>query len=326
MYKRTFHVEFHSPLGSFAEKFLQEKRACGYRYDEEARLLRNLDRFLCNEGLAKAELPKELVDKFTSRRRNESAPTQQQRIRIVCQFAKYLLRQGQFASVPDPKLVRIADHNFIPRILSVEEIRRLFQAADSLRPHPLGPLRHLIMPELFRLLYGCGLRVGEACRLTVGDVDLHEGILTILQGKFRKDRLVPMTDSMTNRLRRYSRHIDTSNQNGVFFPAPDRGIYSHGAIYRTFRKLLWLSGIPHGGRGKGPRIHDLRHSHAVTRLVKWYRDGADLSAKLPVLATYLGHRSMAGTQHYLRLTADLFPDIAAKSEAAYGHVIPRKKS
>ena len=78
------------------------------------------------------------------------------------------------------------------------------------------------------------------------------------------------------------------------------------------------------GRGRGPRLHDLRHTFAVHRLAEWYREGVDLNALLPVLATYLGHRSITDTQLYLRLTADLFPDLIARSEAAFGHIIPRR--
>ena len=78
------------------------------------------------------------------------------------------------------------------------------------------------------------------------------------------------------------------------------------------------------GRGCGPRLHELRHTFAVHRLARWYREGADLNALLPVLATYLGHRSITDTQLYLRLTADLFPDVIVRSEAAFGHIIPRR--
>lgn len=86
--------------------------------------------------------------------------------------------------------------------------------------------------------------------------------------------------------------------------------------------MLHRCGIPHGGRGKGPRIHDLRHTFAVHAMLRWYREGADLDARLPVLATYLGHQSLLGTERYLHLTAELFPEVTARSDAAFGDVIP----
>jgi integrase/recombinase XerD len=95
-------------------------------------------------------------------------------------------------------------------------------------------------------------------------------------------------------------------------------------VYGLFRKLLLQCGIPHAGRGTGPRIHDLRHTFAVHTLLRWYRNGEDLDAKLPLLATYLGHQHLSGTQRYLHLTAELFPEITARLDAVFGEVIPRR--
>jgi integrase/recombinase XerD len=109
----------------------------------------------------------------------------------------------------------------------------------------------------------------------------------------------------------------------VFFPAPHGGCYSRHAAYMTFRSMLRVSKIPHGGRGHGPRIHDIRHTFAVRRLEAWYREGVDVGTKLPVLATYLGHESIAGTQRYLQLTAAICPEISSTLEQRYGAIIPR---
>jgi integrase len=95
-------------------------------------------------------------------------------------------------------------------------------------------------------------------------------------------------------------------------------------VYRNYRELLHRSGIGHGGRGEGPRLHDLRHTFAVHVLLRWYREGADLQARMPVLATYLGHTSIDGTQDYLQMTAELYPEIVSRSDAAFSDVIPRR--
>jgi integrase len=71
-------------------------------------------------------------------------------------------------------------------------------------------------------------------------------------------------------------------------------------------------------------VHDLRHTFAVHTLLRWYREDADLNAKLPVLATYLGHQSMEETQLYLHLTADMFPEIVIRANAEFGDIIPRR--
>jgi integrase/recombinase XerD len=96
-------------------------------------------------------------------------------------------------------------------------------------------------------------------------------------------------------------------------------------VYRNYRDLLHRCHIGHGGRGEGPRLHDLRHTFAVHTLLRWYREGADLQARMPVLATYLGHASIDGTQDYLQMTAELYPEIVSRSDAAFSDVIPRRR-
>ncbi|MBI1889067.1 MAG: tyrosine-type recombinase/integrase [Burkholderiales bacterium] len=315
---------FQSILAPFMDRFLQEKHACGYRYHEPTRILRRLDDFLFQEGLTSCELPRSIVQKWLAKRTHESPRTHQQRIMVVRQFSRFLLRFGYSAYVPDSTLAPREQSSFAPRILTHEEIRKLLQAVDALEPTVRSPLRHLIMPEVFRLLYGCGFRLGEVLKLRVRDVDLDQGIVTVRQGKFRKDRLVPFALSLVNRLRKYAARFENRLLDAIFFPAPNGGPFSLRTVYGLFRKLLLRCGIPHAGRGKGPRIHDIRHTLAVHTLLRWYRDGEDLDAKLPLLATYLGHQNLSGTQRYLHLTAELFPEITARVDAVFGEVIPRR--
>ena len=180
-------------------------------------------------------------------------------IDIVRHFSGFLLRVGYPAYVPDSTLATRNPSTFVPRMLTDEELRKFFQAVDALEPTARSPLRHLIMPEVFRLLYGCGFRVGEVLKLRVRDVDLNQGIITVRQGKFRKDRLVPPALSVVNRLRKYADHFEKRPPDSIFFPAPRGGPFRIWTVYRWFRELLLQCGIPHAGRGKGPRIHDFRH-------------------------------------------------------------------
>jgi integrase/recombinase XerD len=317
------NASFQSILAPFMDRFLQEKHACGYRYHEPTRILRHFDHFLVQEGLTTYDLPRSIAQKWLAKRTHESPRTHQQRIMVVRQFSRFLCRLGYCAYVPDSTLDPREPSSFTPRILTHEEIRKLLQAVDALEPTARSPLRHLIMPEVFRLLYGCGFRLGEVLKLRVRDVDLNQGIVTVHQGKFRKDRLVPLALSLVNRLCKYAARFENRPLDQIFFPA-DGGPFSLRTVYGLFRKLLLQCGIPHAGRGTGPRIHDLRHTFAVHTLLRWYRDGEDLDAKLPLLATYLGHQHLSGTQRYLHLTAELFPEITARVEAVFGEVIPRR--
>jgi len=235
-----------------------------------------------------------------------------------------MCQQGYFADVPDRSLTAKRTNSFSPRILTPAEIQELFQAVDQLTPTARAPLRHLIMPEIFRLLYGCGMRLGEVLHLRVGDVDLDRGVLTVREAKFGKDRLVPPALPLVKRLQTYAAGMGHRSSDAYFFPSPSGGPWSLSAVYWLYRELLLRCGIMHAGRGKGPRVHDLRHAFAAYALLRWCRDGADLSAKLPVLATYMGHRSLAGTQRYLHLIVELFPEITVRANAAFGDVIPRR--
>lgn len=317
-------TEFQSVLAPLMDQFVQEKHACGYAYREPTRILHRLDDLLVQESLTTLELPRSLVRKWLAKKPHESARTQQQRITLVRHFSKFLLRVGHPAYVPESSLAARNPAPFVPRMLSDEELRMFFHAVDALEPTARSPLRHVVMPEVFRLLYGCGFRVGEVLKLRVRDVDLDQGIITVRQAKFRKDRLVPPALSLVNRLRRYTEHFGNRSPDAIFFPGPSGGPFALRTVYTVFRELLMQCGIAHAGRGKGPRIHDYRHLFAVHTLRRWYRTGEDLDAKLPLLATYLGHQHLSGTQRYLHLTAELFPEITARLDATFGEVIPRR--
>jgi len=133
-----------------------------------------------------------------------------------------------------------------------------------------------------------------------------------------------MPDSLTKRCQVYSKAVHPfSSDEDYFFPALNGNPLTKGNLYKNFRKFLWQAGISHGGRGHGPRIYDFRHSHAVHCLKKWVKQEKDLAAYLPVLKAYMGHDSFNDTAYYLRLTADVFPEITIKLETRYPDIIPK---
>lgn len=316
---------FKSPFADLFEGFIAEKRACGYKYERASRTLLEIDQFLLQEAAPPSELPRELAQRWLAGRPGEHPNSQATRVGILRQFAQYLVRQGIPAYQPHEWYVRHKPSGFAPRIFSFREVRDFLRAIDGRAPSPWSPRRHLIMPVLFRLLYGCGLRVNEALRLLVRHVDLDAGVLNISNTKFGKDRIVPMAPPLQERLKRYKWQAGICEPNVCFFPAPDGGPYHYNTIYGVFRQTLPKVRIVHGGRGYGPRVHDFRHTFAVHKLIQWYREGADLTAKIPILATYLGHRDVTSTQKYLHLIPELLPEITKSLEGYAGHVIPRRR-
>jgi integrase/recombinase XerD len=314
---------FNSPLGALMIEFVKLKRSCGSKYICEYHHLRRFDRFLCEHGLKSAMLSKELVDGWIALHYGEATRSQQSRITVAKLFAQFLVRREIDAYVlPKGAGGRVSWRSFSPYIFSHEQIDRLIELLDNAPPVRIAPFKHIVEKELFRVIYCCGLRASEAAHLKISDADLESGVLSIKQGKFRKDRLIPLPESLTKRLRAYVRLIPlVKGLDSPFFPNRLGRHYSPLTLYLMFRDLLWKLRIPHGGRGKGPRLHDLRHSFAVHRLEQWIKGHADVNAKLPLLSAYLGHVGIAGTQRYLRLTAASFPEIASPLNEQFKHLL-----
>jgi len=175
------------------------------------------------------------------------------------------------------------------------------------------------------MLVGCGLRITEALSIEKQDVDLKKGTLLLLNTKNEKERLVPMSDSLCEACRKYEFKIQLvrkANESKYFFPNPEGKAYAAYTAYARFRQALRLAGISHGGRGKGPRLHDLRHTFAVRVLKKWVLEGKNLTTAMPYLSVYMGHVGLKATQHYVRLTSDMFPELIKTAEESFGWVIP----
>jgi len=307
---------FRSPLAPLMEQFVREKQACGYRYLTGARLLQRFDRFLCDEELTTQTLPRAVTRQWLAKQPHESAATHQDRISLVRQFARFMCRLGYSADVPDGRLVARNQPGFSPHIFTHADISRLLAAVDELAPTAMSPLRHLVLPEVFRLLYGCGFRIGELLRLRVADVDLDQGVITVREGKFGRDRLVPPAMSVVKRLQQYAADLGNRPIEAYFFASCEDGPWSRNAVYDAFRKLLHQCSIPHAGRGRGPRLHDLRHTFAVHTLLRWYREGADLDARLPILAPRccIPRYFTSGFSDYVERSRRGFPGLSALVE------------
>ena len=311
---------FTGPFKKEMRDFISLKRSVGYKYASEPGILKRFDAYLAAEYPETDTLPKEAVTGWCTRTMHETAGNHCARASVIRQFSKYLDSVGTHAWIL-PKNYYPKGQKYIPHIYTPDELRRFFAETDQCRYCPEVPYRHLVMPEFFRLLLGCGLRCSEARLLTVGDVDLDQGILTIRDSKNHNSRLVPMTGSMAGRLRCYAARVHPFPEpEKYFFPGCGGKPMTVGNIYKNFRRFLWKAGIPH--TGDGPRVHDFRHAYCIYRLKGWAEQGRDLMVLVPMLRTYLGHQTFHETAYYLRWTADVFPDIRMKLEEHYRDVIP----
>lgn len=233
-------------------------------------------------------------------------------------FYRYAVSRGYVVSAPLPTFIPKRPPDFVPHIYTREELQRLLQATDSYQK-----LRNCLEPVTMRtillLLYGTGLRVREALSLTRADVDLEGSLITVRQTKFFKSRLVPFGSDVRQVLADYAARpqIRRGARSGQapFFAKRDGIRVVQSTFIDSFRRLCGHAQVRRrDGARCQPRLHDLRHTFAVHRLIAWYRQGADVQRLLPQLSVYLGHVNLAGTQIYLTMTPELLQEAGTRFE------------
>lgn len=296
--------------------YIRHNRSLGKRFVAEEWILSAFNRSVDKTPLR--SIRPEMITRFVHRE-GTSAETIAKKHRVLAGFFRYAItRRGLQVSPMPPFQRKRGVSAFTPYIFSRVELERLLAAV----PAATGP-RSAIDADTLRafvlLLYGAGLRRGEARRLNVGDIDVSQCLLHIKKTKFFKTRIVPFSVSLSEMLKAYvaKRCSGHSRDTGdLLFRKKDGTPLTDSAISAAFRRLRMLAGIRRdGGARNQPRLHDLRHAAAVHRVTAWYRTGADLNDLLPKLATYLGHKDLSGTQRYLTMTEELLAEASRRFEA-----------
>ncbi|MBP2671211.1 MAG: integrase family protein [candidate division NC10 bacterium] len=296
---------FRSALAPRLHAFWEARRSAR-RGDAMLKTLRSIDRFFITELKPGQPISRELLARWIESTAHRSAGTRINRFGIMRQFCLYM-------SYFEPRTCLLHRHCLprrnrpAPHIYTPQEVRRIMVAARTLGPR--GSLRPRVISTVIGFLYATGLRIGEALNLTLADVDLRRRVIEVRRGKFGKSRYVPLSVSTAAEIGAYLRQ----RRRAGFSTTPDAPVFvnvignRHGhpgfvTVYLDILRGLDLRG-PTGQRG--PRVHDLRHTFAVHRLLRWYRQGVNLGTKLPLLSTYLGHSTVTGTEVYLHATAQL---------------------
>ena len=298
-----------SCLAPQIETFIKLRQLSGTDYHSQARLLGYFDRFLVGLAVSQPCVTRDICDGYQNSLSGLAPRSQGNRFCVVRQLCKYLARTDPHNYIPEALHTPSSRQAHRPYIFTCEQVGMLLTAAATLPPP--GSLRPHTYRTLFGLLYSTGIRVGEAFALNIEQFFPEEQRLYIAEGKFRKSRWIVLSTSTSRALGQYLERRMGKEPN-----APDTPLFlnerrhrlCHAPVYKTYRGLLGECGIMHDNR-KGPRIHDLRHSFAVHRLLAWYRDGEDVNARLPALATYMGHVDISSTQVYLQPTAELLGEV-----------------
>jgi len=317
-------ITFQSALSDSLERFVRVRQSTGRDYRDQAYLLQRFDRFVVEQELQSPQITRALTERYQRTLSALNPRTRYNRFCVVRQFCQYLALDDPQSFVPQP-LRRVSSQGaYVPYIYAPEQVQALLQAArtlgppDSLRPHTVE--------TFLGLLYSTGMRTGEALALNLEDVHPDREALYIRQGKFRKDRWLPLAPSTCQALHVYrqprTRRQPSAPTDPLLINTAGTRL-SYSSAHHAFRQLLNRVGIPHR-KGRGPRLHDFRHTFAVHRLLDWYRDGQDLNSRLPALATYLGHVDLRSTQAYLQLTPELLEQVNQRFHAHFlNHVQPQ---
>jgi integrase/recombinase XerD len=304
-----------SDLRHALDDYLAIRRALGFKLDRAGRLLADFvahleasgsDSITIDAAIAWATLPP-----------NGASNWWAQRLSVVRSFARHLHAIDPVHQVPPTDVLPGRCHRATPYLYSEADIAALMAAAQTLR----SPLRAATFETLVGLLTVSGLRIGEALRLDRSDVDLHEGVLVVRRSKFGKSREVPLHATTVEALAAFARQRDRLCPRPVdpaFFVslAGTRLLYCNAHL--AWLDLVRRAGLEPRSPTCRPRPHDLRHSFAVTTLLGWYRDGADVAARTPMLSTYLGHVHPANTYWYLSAVPELLAIIVGRLEATCG--------
>lgn len=317
---------YESALSPYMNALVAEGRSRGYLYEDKAYHLYRLDRFWKENGYNDYAITQERTEKWIYALPGISLSYQSDRVSALKSLAQYMNSLGIESYVTMEKVG--TDHTKI-HILDGRELSELFDVIDSYVPATSYSAYQRMAdeyPVMFRLYYCCGLRNNEACSLRSSDVDLDQGIITVIDGKNQKDRLVYMPEDLRLLASKYYESL--KHRLGYtpywFFPGrqPDKHI-DHSVVARVFRKF-WDMTESSNHCDKRPTPHSLRHGFVVDRINNWILAGVDLNVMFIYLSKYLGHKSPDESLYYYHLVKEALR-IVRQLDTTSDVVIPEVK-
>jgi integrase/recombinase XerD len=301
-----------TPLRTIAEDYLVVRRSLGFKLETQGHLLMELVGHLERSGLE--TITTAAAIEWATQPSGASPAWHAKRLSIARRFAVHVQLLDPRCEVPPPDALPGRYRRLPPYIYSEEEIAALMREARQLRP----PLRAATVETAIGLLAVTGMRSGEVGRLDRSDIDFDNRTIRIVSTKNGRSRQLTLHESAATALAAYARRRDDQwphVRSGSFFVSTRGTRFSQHRLEETFALLVRTTGLepPPGSRGRRPRLHDIRHSVAVTTLVAWYRAGEDVQARLPALSAFLGHSGPSDTFWYFSAVPEL---LALASERA----------
>ena len=320
-------IIYKSVLAPFIEGFVAEKKACGYKYSIQSVLLKYFDDYWIEQGYQDTFLSFENLEGWLQQRETENAGYLRNRIGVIIEFAKYLNGIGHASYIPT-----IESRYEVPvrHILTKPELKELFFQIDTYKPRGAYKANFVRMsneyPILFRILFLEGMRITETCSLALRQVDLEEGVITILDGKGNKDRLVYLDDDLAALCRDYIGYLTRilGEEPKWLFPGerPEEhvGVPTVTAMFNSCWKKTSFAATCN----KKPTVHDLRHTFTTVRINKWAEQDISFEEMLPYLCKHLGHKKFDETYYYFHVLEDSY-NVIRKKDKTSNDVIPEVK-
>ncbi len=301
----------HIGLQVRVDDYLAERHRLGFQLISLDTLLTDFANFVADRhhhGPLTVEL---MADWAKKGREGLGTPeTWYRRMAVLRRFIRYLQQFEPQTEMPEASIFGSEPGRVAPHIYREEEIVELMVAARQIGPR--GSLRPATFETLFGLIASTGLRISEAIHLRDADVDLRRGILIVRQTKFAKSRQLPLHPSTVEALARYrrqrKRHVPTTADTPFFIGSRGRRLgqsLGERQVHRVFNSLRDSLDWVNRGAHAAPRLHDLRHTFSVRRLMRWHSEGADVDQMMLALSTYLGHTEISHTYWYLSAVPEL---------------------
>lgn len=308
-----------SSVANLMRDFLNHQRALGKRFDNEEWALSLFDRYLVEQKVqGLADITALVVETFLYSRPRKVAKSYNHLLGVLRRWFDWLVGQDRLDQSPLHIKPRRITNVRLPFLFEQDHARRLLAVTAQLPDNRRASQRGLVYSMIFALCYGLGLRVGEAARLRLQNIDWDRSVLTIHETKFGKSRLVPFGPRLAARLKDYVQQREArvgtfKPENALFCFDSDKGrsVCPRNAS-RTFREVWPKLALDVPPGVAVPRLHCLRHSFAVGTLLRWYREGVEPQDRLLQLSTFMGHVKPSSTAVYLTITTDLFKEASQR--------------
>lgn len=319
---------FTSVLAPYISQLVEMKKAVGMNVTPINWILKGFDDYANSVELQTPHITEEFFHQWRQTRISDSGETLYLKYYTWRILTTLMCRRGCLCFIPP--YPRTTKSTFTPYIFTEEQIATIFRITDNSRLYSVHMRSALmVFPTLFRLLYSTGLRISEALSIKNRDINLSQEYILIKKAKNGSERIVAISPTMKKALVTYMSYRnkmplkDIDKPSALLFIKADGTPIAAQTVYINFRNIIEKCGIKHGGRAVGPCLHSLRHTAAVHAMAQMAKSGMDVYTALPILSSCLGHRSLAATEQYVRLTRAMYPHIESQLSAINDLIFPK---